>query len=143
MHRVTHPVPRAAVPDPEAATRALQEEVVVRVLVIRLNQIVVDILHRHLGLDAVEIHRLQLEHDQRTRGVLRQRLIDPDPDLAPGRHLARDEVGLDELVGYGLGHGSILLGVLVRMANGVWLVATARGAEPACSGCRSAALPLN
>ena len=53
---------------------------------------------RQLGLDPVEAHRLELQHDQRAGGVLRERLVDPQRDLAAGRHVAVDQVRLDQLL---------------------------------------------
>ena len=41
-------------------------------------------------------------------GVLGQRLVDPDADLLPGRHLALDEVRLDQLLGDVASHGVLL-----------------------------------
>ena len=63
-------------PQPEALGRGLQEQVVVGVLLVGLQQVVVDVLHRQLGADPVQAHRLQLEHHHGAGGVLGEGLVD-------------------------------------------------------------------
>ena len=81
VHGVADAVARAAEPDAEPLAGALQEEVVVGILDIRLDQVVVDVLGRDLGLHAVQAHRFQLQHHQRAGGVLGQGLVDADADF--------------------------------------------------------------
>ncbi len=81
---------------------------VVGVAEIGLEDVVVDVLRRHLGVRAVEVHGLQLEHHDRAGGVLGERLVDADADLRSRRHLPMDEVGADELPRHVLGHASTL-----------------------------------
>ena len=74
---------------------------VVGILEVFLNQVVVDVLDRQLGLAPVQTHRLEFQHDQCAGRILRQRLINPQTDLLAGLHRARDEVRLDQLLRYG------------------------------------------
>jgi hypothetical protein len=104
VHRVADAVAGLGVPDAEAAAGAAQEQVVVGVAVVRLQQVVVDVLCRQLGLDSVELHRLELEHHHGARRVLGQRVVDPDRDLFARSHLAIDEVAADQLVRDVLAH---------------------------------------
>ena len=106
VHRMAHAVAGLAVPEAEALARAVQEEVVVRVAVVGLEQVVVDVLRGQLGADVVEPHRLELEHDHRPGRVLRERLVDPDPDLPPGDSLTLDEMAGDQLLRDVLAHGA-------------------------------------
>ena len=109
VHRVAHAVAGLAVPEPEALARAVQEEVVVRVAVVGLEQVVVDVLGRELGADVVETHRLELEHHHRPGRVLGERLVDAEADLGAGDHLALDQVTGDQLLRDVLSHGVIHL----------------------------------
>ena len=70
---------------------------VVRVSVVRLQQVVVDVLCRELGLHSIDSHGLQLQHHQRSGRVLGERLVDPKRDLRARTHLTIDEVRCDEL----------------------------------------------
>jgi hypothetical protein len=81
----------------EAPTGAVQEQVVVRILVVLLDEVVIHTLGRQLCLDTVETHRLELQHHQCSGHVLRERLVDADPDLPTGDHFAVNEMGLNQL----------------------------------------------
>ena len=105
VHRVADTVARLAEPEAEPAARALEEHVVVGVAEVGLEDVVVDVLGRHLGVRPVEAHRLELEHDHRARGVLGECLVDPDADLGAGGHLAVDDVLGDELLRNVSSHG--------------------------------------
>ena len=72
-------------PEAETLARAAQEEMVVGVLVIGLDDIVVDILYADLGLHPIQVRGFELQHHQCTGGVLRQRLVDANPDFLTGR----------------------------------------------------------
>src|SRR5690606_24731604 len=98
VRRMRDAVARLGVPDAEPSAGRAQEVVVVRVLVVGLQQVVVDVLDGALGPSAVELQRLQLQHHHGAGGVLGQRLVDPQRDLLPRRHLAVHEVGLDQLL---------------------------------------------
>ena len=100
MDGVGNPVTGGRVPDAPLLARTLQEQVVVGVLVILLDEVVVDVLGRELGFEALDLHGFELEHDHRTGGVLGQRLVDLECDLLARLHSAVDEVVLDELLGY-------------------------------------------
>ncbi len=65
---------------------------VVRVLVVLLDNVVVHVLCRQLRLDPVQSHGVEFEHHQGPGGVLGEGLVDADADWCPGRHLALDEV---------------------------------------------------
>jgi hypothetical protein len=68
---------------------------IVGVLEILLDDVVVNVLDAHLSLHPVQIHRLQLQHHQRAGGVLGERLVNPDPNLLTGVHLAMYQMRLD------------------------------------------------
>jgi len=108
VHRVADAVAGLAEPEPEALARALEKEVVVGVAEVGLEHVVIDVLRRQLCVRVVEVHRLELEHDHRARRILGQRLVDPDPDLGAGRHVALHEMGTDELLRDVLGHATTL-----------------------------------
>jgi len=61
--------------------------VVLRVLLIGLQQVVIDVLHGQFRADAVEAERLELEHDQGARRILGESLVDPDPEFVSGSEL--------------------------------------------------------
>ena len=97
MHLVTDAVPRTgetyAVPRGDRA----YVTVVVGVFKPRLQGIVVNVGDRELGLHLLRAHGFQLQIRHGTGRVLRQGLVDPDRDLLPDAHLARDEMLPDDL----------------------------------------------
>jgi hypothetical protein len=95
---MAHAVPRLAEPEPEATARALQEHVVVGVAEVGLEDVVIDVLRRQLRVGVIEVHRLELEHDDRAGGVLGEGLVDPDRDLGTWGQVAVDAVVGDELL---------------------------------------------
>ena len=99
VHRVRDAVAGLGEPQPPLARRRSQEQVVVGVAEVRLQQVVVDVLRRDLRADLRDAELLELEHHHRPGGVLRERLVDPQPDLAPGGQLALEQVRSDQLVG--------------------------------------------
>ena len=60
VYRMADAVSCTAVPEAEPLGGAEQEQVVVRVLEVHLDQVVIHVLARDLGLDAVEAHGLYL-----------------------------------------------------------------------------------
>ena len=98
MTRVAHAISRSGKPDAEALARAAQEEMVVGILVIGLDDIVVDILDADLGLHPIQVHGFELQHHQCASGVLRQRLVDADPDFLTRLHVTVHQVRLDQLL---------------------------------------------
>jgi hypothetical protein len=74
-------------PYPEPLAGRAEEFVVGGVLVVGLQQVVVDVLHRYFGARPVEAKGLQLEHHHRSGGVLGERLVDVQGDLVTGRHV--------------------------------------------------------
>src|SRR5215468_10964337 len=101
-------VARTRVPDSEAAASALQEEMVLCVQIIDLQKVMIDILRAELGTTPVEVHRFQRQHDQRSRGVLRERLVDPDRDRRTRTRVAIEEMRRDQLLGDVPGHAQTL-----------------------------------
>ena len=67
---------------------------VVGVLEILLNDVVIDILDADLGLDPIQLHRFELQHDQCASRVLRQRLVDANSDFLTRLHVAVYQVRL-------------------------------------------------
>ena len=66
----------------------LDKAVVVGVFKAGLQGVVVDIGDGTLCFDAVYAHRLKFQIRHRAGGVLRQRLIDPEPNLRAGLHFS-------------------------------------------------------
>lgn len=58
------------VPQPESLTSRAEKVVVFTVLAVGLHQIVVDVLHRHIGAGTVETERFQFEHHQGASRIL-------------------------------------------------------------------------
>ncbi len=93
---------------------------VLGVLLVGLQQVVVDVLHAHLGAGAIEPERLQLLHHQRARRVLGQRLVDVESDFFARRHLAGFQVGLDQLASdVERRHGEVLSDVKNNRHQGI------------------------
>jgi hypothetical protein len=61
--------------------------VVLRVLTVGLQQVVVDVLNGHVSARTIKSQRLQLKHDQSSRCILGEGLIDAQADLGPRCHL--------------------------------------------------------
>ena len=72
-------------------------------LKVGLEQVVIDVLGRELGPDARRLHGLEFQHHHRAGRILRQRLIDRQPDLLPGSSGLRPD-GCDQLVCEVLAH---------------------------------------
>ena len=108
VNGMADPVARPAVPDAELFARAKQKQVVVGILEIRLQQIVIDVLGRHLGLGPGNLHGLKLQHHHGSGGILGQGLIDAQSNFLPRRHFPVHQVSLDQLLGNVLFHGDIL-----------------------------------
>ena len=104
VHLVADAVARPREVDAVLGRDALQEAMVVGVLEARLEHVVVDVADRELRAHARDAHRLELEVGHRAGGVLRQRLVDAERDLAAGDGLAVDEVLFDDLAGQALSH---------------------------------------
>jgi hypothetical protein len=104
---MTDTVSRRTEPDTESGTSASQEQVVVCVAMIRLQQIVIDVLDRYFGTYPVDTHGFELEHDQCTGRVLRQRLVDAQRNLLVSPHRTGNAVGGEELLSHV--HGTAIL----------------------------------
>ena len=120
VHGVADPVARPGEPESKALARAVEEDVVVGVAEVGLQEVVVDVLHRDLRAHPVQVHGLQLEHDDGSGGVLGERLVDAEPDLGTRRHLPLDQVVSDQLLGdtavsrYRAAHGVSLPELTIR-----------------------------
>ena len=112
MHRMAHAVAGPAEPEAKPPARAFEKQVVVGILGVFLNQVVIDVLHRQLGADPIQLHRFEFEHHQSARRVLRQGLVDPQPDFAPGRHFPFEQMGFNQLASDVLRHGCAPFGSL-------------------------------
>ena len=86
------------------AAEVLEEAVVVRVLVVELDDVVVDVLDRALDLHARNAELLELHERHRPRGVLEQGLVDPQGDRAARHQLALLEVLLEDLARQAVRH---------------------------------------
>jgi hypothetical protein len=93
------------IPDAPLLAGALEEEVVVGILVVFLDQVVIHVLGREVALGPLDVHCFEFEHHHRAGGVLGQRLVDVEGDLLAWFHLPFDEVVVDELLRDGSGHG--------------------------------------
>lgn len=82
---------------------------VLGVALVRLQQVVVDVLDTDLGTDPVQAEGVELLHHQGAGGVLSEGLVDPQSDLAARLHLPVDEMVGDEPVrqrAVGAGHNA-------------------------------------
>ena len=77
------PLPGLEYQRPNLAGR-VQVGVVLGVLLVGLEQVVVDVLHRELRVGALQAQGLELLHHQRAGGVLGKRLVDPQRHLLTG-----------------------------------------------------------
>jgi hypothetical protein len=111
MHDMADAVAGARIPQTEAATGALQEEMIVSVQVVDLQQVVIDILSAALGARSIQADRLQRQHHQRAGRILCERLINADRDGLARTHLAVYEMGRDQLLGDILWHLHSLSGL--------------------------------
>ena len=105
LHLVADAVARAGEPDAVLFGHGLEIAVVVRVFKAGLQRVVVDIGHAQFGPDARDAHRLKLQIGHRAGGILRERLVDAQGDLAAGCHVAVQQVGADDFLSKGLTHG--------------------------------------
>jgi hypothetical protein len=80
---------------------------ILRILAVGLQKVVVDVLHRHLSVCPVESDCLQFKHDQGSGRILRECLVNTEPDLGPGNHPARNQMGGDELLSDVVRHGKL------------------------------------
>ena len=71
---------------------------IIGVLKVHLQQVVIDVLNRDFRIHAVQRHRLQLQHHQRAGGVLRQSLINLQPDLFAGLHVTVHQMRGDQFL---------------------------------------------
>ena len=99
VHLVGDPVAGPGKVKAVAGAGSLQVLVVVGVLVVGLQQVVVDILGREVGLDPVQAEGLEFEHGHGAGGVLEQGMIDPDGDLLAGDELSLDQVIFENFAG--------------------------------------------
>jgi len=77
---------------------------IVGVLEVELVGLVVAVLCGEFGLDLVEVERLELEPDHGSGRVLRENLVDLDPDLLAGVEFTRYQVIVQDLFGECLSH---------------------------------------
>jgi len=79
--------------------------VVVRILISRLEDIVVHILRGLPNRDAILAHLFELEPRERAGRVLEERLVHPDRDLLARMHGAFGEMGTNQVVSERFPHG--------------------------------------
>jgi hypothetical protein len=103
---VADAVPRAGEPGAVLRRHRLQEPMVVRVLEVDLEDVVVDVDHGGLDLNALRSEELELHHRHRPGRVLDERLIDAQPDLGARYELPADEVLFEDAAGEG-GHSDL------------------------------------
>jgi hypothetical protein len=94
---VADAVPRSGEVDAVLGGEGLQEAVVVRVLEVQLDDVMVDVLDGEIHLCAVKAHPLELQAGHRTRSVLEERLIYPQPHFLAWFQGPFDHVILDDL----------------------------------------------
>ena len=108
LHGVADAVAGAGDPDTKLFGGRLQINVVVRGLVVDVEQVVVKVTDAALGTHAGQADGFerQIGHDR--VDVVGQRLIDLDKDLLTGGHAALDIVGFDDFAGKGFAHDGFL-----------------------------------
>ena len=98
-------------PQAVALGRRLEEQVVLRVLLIRLEEVVVDVLDGQLCAHAVQSQCFEFEHHHRARGVLGECLIDGQTDLVARLRRPFHQMRADEFLSDVLRHDRLLLAV--------------------------------
>ena len=101
---VRNAVAGTGIDDAEFRRARLQETVVVGVAGIGLDDVMVHVTHRAIDLDARQSHGFEFEIGHGPGGVLRQRLVDAQADLFAGIEFALDQMGPQQLFGYGVFH---------------------------------------
>jgi len=104
MHLMADAVARRRVVQAELAGRALQEDVVVRVLEVRLEHVVIHVADRQLGLHTRNADGLELQVGHCAGRVLGQGLVNADADLRSFPQLALDDMRGDDLLGNSVSH---------------------------------------
>ena len=103
-HLVADAVAWAGVMDADLFGDSAQVAVVVGVHEAILQGVVVDIGDGKLRLDARDADGLKLQIGHRAGGVLRECLVDAQPDFAAGPHLPLNKVGGDDFLSKCLSH---------------------------------------
>ena len=120
--------------DPVLFRYGLYVAVVVGVFKAGLQGVVVNIGDREFGPDLPDPHGFKLQVGHGTGSVLRQGLIDAEPDFTAGRHIPADQVAADDFLGKRVAHTILLFhrfsGLLVGWAvpaNGIFRPGAGRG----------------
>src|SRR5437764_944702 len=100
--------PRVTSSAGKTAPVAPRSALVVAVLEVALKDVVVDVDHGGLDAHALLVEELELHHRHRPGRVLRERLVDPERDLAAGRQLTAFEMVFEDRPGE-RGHVSSLV----------------------------------
>jgi hypothetical protein len=93
MHLMGYPVARTAEDDSVACGGGLEKPVIIGVFVIGLEKVVVHILYRELCLNTVYSQGLEFQQSHGPRGILKQGVINPDPNLGAREKPAFDQMG--------------------------------------------------
>ena len=115
--RVAHAISRPGIPHAETLARAAQEQVVIGILVIRLDDVVVDVLDADLGLHPIQAHGFELQHHQCASRILGQRLIDANPDFFARLHVAVHQMRPDQFLRNIRAHGRTPITALLAVIN--------------------------
>jgi hypothetical protein len=105
VHWVADAVAGPAVPHAEATAGRPQEQMLLGVQVVGFEEVVVDVLRDDADLHAVDPHRFQLQHHERSENILEQGLVDAQRDLVAGDHAPGNEPGADQILGDVERHG--------------------------------------
>ena len=108
LHGVADAVAGAGNPDTKLFGGRLQINVVIRGLVVDVQQVVIQIADAALGAHAGQTDGLERQVGHDRVDVVGQRLIDLDKDLLAGGHAALDVVGFDDFAGKGFAHDGFL-----------------------------------
>ena len=79
---------------------------IVGVLEVRVQDVVVHVLDRQCRLDGGQAQGLELEHGECARGILEQRVVDPEADLPSRGEFALDKMVAEYFPGKVFFHGS-------------------------------------
>ena len=95
---------------------------VVGVFEIGLQQVVIHVLGRKLGLDPAKPHSFELQHHHGSSGVLSESLVNFKTDFLTRLHSALNQMTLDQFLRYIFSHGFTSITQISRSVRRTCLV---------------------
>ena len=91
---------------------ALEVDVIVRIFVVCLDNVVIHVLDGKIGLYRAHLQGLEFQHGHGPRGVLKKYLVDSDADFLTRNQFSFNQVSFEYLLGQILSHYFLLLSLL-------------------------------